>query len=77
MEKILCRAASGLSEAGFPFMISQTMSLVVMVQESSGSISLPSVPMIFFGFFPFLPAGNSAPREYLSLGAVQKRFIKS
>ena len=53
MEKIFWRAASGLSAAGFPSRISFTISLAVIVQESSGSASFPSAPISFFGFLPF------------------------
>ena len=42
----------------------------VPVQGFSGSSSLPSGPMIFFGFLLFLPAGSSALWEYFSLGPV-------
>ena len=59
MEKIFCRGASGLSAPGFPFMISLTISLVVTVDGSSGSISFPSEPIVFLVFCHFSLRGEA------------------
>ena len=48
---------------GFPSRILLTISLVVMEEGSSGSVSLPSGPISFFGFLPFLPAGSREDLE--------------
>ncbi|MCI8564425.1 MAG: hypothetical protein HFH69_13110 [Lachnospiraceae bacterium] len=53
--KRVWRAASGLSEAGKPPVMSDTMSLQVTVVLSSSS--LPSVSSVLTGFLPFLPGG--------------------
>ena len=39
-------------------MILLAISLVVIEEGSSGSISLPSAPISFLGFLPFLPEGS-------------------
>lgn len=56
-KRILWSATSGFSEAARSPMMPRTMSLAVKGEMSSSSASLPSEPMTFLGFFPFLPAG--------------------
>lgn len=46
-------------------------------EASSSSTSLPSVPITLSGFLEFLPAGRRLEREWISLEAIQKRFMKS
>ena len=75
-KKILWRAVSGLSEAGLPSMIRSTISFVETGEGSSGSTSLPSGPITFLGFLPFLPAGKRAEHEYPSRGPNQKRACR-
>ena len=75
MVKIVCRAASGLSEVRIPSTMSETMFLQVMVVSLSSS--LPSVPRFLSGLLLFLPSGRRLWREWAVRGACQKNIIRA